>query len=223
MGARVEPVEATTERAHPPLDRDTIVEAALRVARRSGLEHLTMKALAEELGVSTMAPYRHVRSKEELLELMVDALYARVMIPPPSAGTWQDRLRQLHASAFRELADYAGLSLQWPLLGVVTPRQRELGDAVLDLLHEAGFVGHEALLAWEALFAYVSGQLAIVARSRTGDGPDGRSVRVLGAYLSERPEDAATIPADEAFAAGYELVLTGLRVRLGERAGAARR
>ena len=50
-------------------DRQTLVEAALRVARRVGLDALSMRMVAEELGVSAMAAYRHVPNRETLINL----------------------------------------------------------------------------------------------------------------------------------------------------------
>src|SRR5215831_18198738 len=61
-------VAAHRPRGRPPtIDRDSVLETAIRLLDAEGVEALTMRRLASELGVSAMAPYRHVGSKDELL------------------------------------------------------------------------------------------------------------------------------------------------------------
>lgn len=64
----------------PGLSLERIVDAAIRVADRDGLDAVSMSRVAKELGASTMALYRYVDAKDELLQLMVDAVYG----PPPA-------------------------------------------------------------------------------------------------------------------------------------------
>jgi AcrR family transcriptional regulator len=75
----------------PGLSQSKIVEAAVRVADREGLDAVSMAKVAAELGTAPMSLYRHVASKEELVELMVDAAWGPPPDPPPS-GTWRERL-----------------------------------------------------------------------------------------------------------------------------------
>ncbi len=65
------------------LDRRAVVQAALRVARRVGFDALSMRMVADELGLSAMAAYRHIPNRQVLLELVVDELYAPVPVPRP--------------------------------------------------------------------------------------------------------------------------------------------
>lgn len=83
----------------PVLSLESIVEAALSIADREGLAALTMARVAHELDVTTMATYRYVPSKEELIDLMIDAAFA----DPPAAriGDWR---RDLDSWARAELA-----------------------------------------------------------------------------------------------------------------------
>src|SRR5919197_607128 len=67
-------------RGRPPtIDREDVLETAIRLLDAEGVEALTMRRLASELGVSAMAPYRHVGSKDQLLMVLVDRLAARLM------------------------------------------------------------------------------------------------------------------------------------------------
>jgi AcrR family transcriptional regulator len=83
-----------------PLSRDRVLRAAVALADDVGIEALSMRRLAQELGVVPMALYKHVAGKEELLDGMVDALVSEIDPPVPGAG-WKDavRLRVLSARA----------------------------------------------------------------------------------------------------------------------------
>ena len=78
----------------PKLDLDAVVEAAIALADEQGLAAVTMRALAARLGVSAMTLYGYVPGRDELLDLMLDLLYARMGRPPWSAGAgWRERAR----------------------------------------------------------------------------------------------------------------------------------
>jgi AcrR family transcriptional regulator len=83
-----------------PLSRDRVLTAAVALADEVGIEALSMRRLAQELGVVPMALYKHVANKEELLDGMVDALVSEID-PPVSGAGWQNavRLRVLSARA----------------------------------------------------------------------------------------------------------------------------
>jgi len=73
---------AERRRGRPPtIDREVVLDTAIRLLDAEGVEALTMRRLASELGVSAMAPYRHVGSKDELLMVLVDRLAARLVYP----------------------------------------------------------------------------------------------------------------------------------------------
>ena len=65
-----------------------------------------MRMVADELGVSAMAAYRHVPSREALISLVTDRLAASVSVPAPSTGTWDERLRQIELDAFAARAAF---------------------------------------------------------------------------------------------------------------------
>jgi AcrR family transcriptional regulator len=84
--------------------RDQIIDAALDLARAHGLAAVSMRAVAERVGVTTMAVYRHVRDKDALLDALVGRLLTEVELPGPEQP-WREALRQvahqLHALAGR--------------------------------------------------------------------------------------------------------------------------
>ncbi|SKB54736.1 transcriptional regulator, TetR family [Arthrobacter sp. 49Tsu3.1M3] len=85
-----------------PLSRDRVLTAAVVLADQVGIEALSMRRLAQELGVVPMALYKHVANKEELLDGMVDALVSEIDPPVRDAG-WKDAVRLRVLSARRAL------------------------------------------------------------------------------------------------------------------------
>jgi AcrR family transcriptional regulator len=88
-----------------PLTREAIVEAALRVLDREGMDGLSMHRVAHELGTGAGSLYWHVRNKGELLQLLSERLAAEIELPDPDPARWQEQLkdigRQMRAGAQR--------------------------------------------------------------------------------------------------------------------------
>ena len=217
------------------LDQRAVVDAACRLAERVGAKTLTMRMLADELGVSAMAAYRHVPSKKALLVLIADSTMARVEVPPPSAGTWDMRLELLERAAFAELAKLADL---WDLIpfDVVYPNRERLVNAVVGILLDAGFGPKRAALAHETLYGYVLGQMKMgglltsshLRRDRrlqgdeggesdeTGGGGDGESDETGSLHIGELAVGGRehSISVEEYFDFGLRVLLNGLRQEL---------
>ena len=86
----------------PPLTRATVLAAAVALADTSGIETLSMRNLARDLGVVAMALYKHIANKEELLDGMVEAVIAE-FDPPAQTGDWAADLRERILSARRTM------------------------------------------------------------------------------------------------------------------------
>ncbi len=89
-----------TEDRRMRLSRDRVLRAAVELADRIGIEALSMRRLAQELGVVPMALYKHVAGKDELLDGMVDLVLAEFEVPDP-ASEWKAAVRQRVLSARR--------------------------------------------------------------------------------------------------------------------------
>ncbi|MCU7823910.1 TetR/AcrR family transcriptional regulator C-terminal domain-containing protein [Kitasatospora sp. DSM 101779] len=76
-----------------PLNRDRVLRTAVALADRAGIEALSMRSLAQELGVVPMALYKHVANKEQLLDGMVDVIVGEIGAPAEGAG-WKDAVRE---------------------------------------------------------------------------------------------------------------------------------
>ena len=199
------------------LDRQVIVTAACRLVERVGAKALTMRMLAEELGVSTMAAYRHVPSKSALLVMVADSLMSRVKVPPVSAGSWETRLGLVERAAFAELSKSADL---WDLIPpeAIYPERERLAEAVVEILLEAGFDPLRAALAHEMFFGYVQGQLRMRGQlsshpvRRTRRAAAGKDRVLLGAVVIGGREQV--IGFEEYFDFGLRVLLNGLRLEL---------
>ena len=85
-----------------PLGREAVVRAAMRIADEEGLEELSMRRLARELGVEAMSLYHYVKSKDELISEMIDAVHAEVDLPNEGED-WKAALRRSAISAHDEI------------------------------------------------------------------------------------------------------------------------
>ena len=129
------------------LTRERVVSAAIGLADREGIESISMRRLAQELGVEAMSLYTHVRNKNDLLDGMADAVISQI---PLNAGgaDWKTALRQM-ALAAREVM----LRHPWAPRVIETrtaPGPAALGyiNAVLGTLREGGFTiaqAHQAI------------------------------------------------------------------------------
>jgi AcrR family transcriptional regulator len=153
-----------------PLRRERVLEAALAVAEREGFERLSMRLVARELEVSTMALYRHVTNKDDLLDGLVGLLLGELQLPEDSLP-WDQRLRLL-ASELRSLAlrrpELFGLLLRRRAVDPGATRARE---AALRALSDAG-LDPEAAARSERLLSTVIMGFAFAEASGRFDGVD---------------------------------------------------
>jgi AcrR family transcriptional regulator len=130
-----------------PLTRQRVVAAAIELADREGIESISMRRLAQELGVEAMSLYTHVRNKNDLLDGMADAVVSEIPLNTDGAG-WQASLRRVVLAA-REVM----LRHTWAPHTVETrtaPGPAALGyaNAVIGILRDGGFTiaqAHHAL------------------------------------------------------------------------------
>lgn len=94
--------QPTAEPRRARLNRDRVLRAAVALADQAGIEAVSMRKLAEELGVVPMALYKHVADKEELLDGMIDLVMGEVD-PPADDASWKSGIRQRILSARRSL------------------------------------------------------------------------------------------------------------------------
>ena len=178
--------EATRRPGRPPrLSRAQVIDAAVVLADEEGIERLTMRSVAHRLGAEAMSLYRHVRNKEDLVDGMVDLVFAEIDIP---AGTdWTAVMRGRAASAREALARHP-----WAI-GLmesrVSPGPSNLRhhDAVLRVLLGAGFSSATATRIYNLVDSYVYG-FALQERSLPVGTPEDMA-EVGEAILRQMPVD----------------------------------
>jgi DNA-binding transcriptional regulator YhcF (GntR family) len=142
----------------PGLTRQRIVHTAIGIADAEGLAALSMRRTAAGLGVTTMALYRHVPGKDELLLLMADAVFGAVALPEPPRTGWRS---QLEVAARMQWAMYRQhpwlaqiMSFTRPLL---SPRAMAHGEWVMRALDGLGLEPVTMIHVHTTLASYVRG------------------------------------------------------------------
>ncbi|MEU5211698.1 TetR/AcrR family transcriptional regulator C-terminal domain-containing protein [Streptomyces sp. NPDC020742] len=216
----------TPRRQAPSVER--IVQRALAIADAEGLPALSMRRIATDLRSGTASLYRYVTSRDELLDLMVDAAQGETD-PPALTGDWRTDLTGIAADARATLLRHPWLGSELtgrPALGANSLRRYDLAlAAASSLTADITFASH----AVDAVTAYVFGTVAqelaeLRAQQRTGltedewragVGPYIRQVIDSGDYpqFARRVRDAEDLTPEEQFAFGLACVLDGIAAR----------
>jgi AcrR family transcriptional regulator len=133
-----------------------VFQAAVDLADRGGLESLTMRKLAEELGAGAMSLYHYVPKKDELLVGMIDIVFSEIELPSTDVD-WKTALRRRAISTREALNRHrwaVGLMESHTMPG---PASFRLHNAVLGVLREAGFSIERTIQAYSVLDAYMYG------------------------------------------------------------------
>jgi len=140
------------------LTRPAVLDAARALLARDGLAGLTMRALAERLGVAPNALYSHVENKSGLVDDVLDDVLAEVEAPDPEAADPADGLHALMASTHAVLLAHPDLvPLYLHRGGANGPNAQRLGEVMLALLARADVTGPEGREALRVLIVYTIG------------------------------------------------------------------
>ena len=226
---RVEPVQRAIPTA---LSRDLIVKAAIGLADRDGLDGVSLRHVGGALSAGPMRLYAYISSKSELLDLMVDAVYGKMLSEGPLPPEWQAAMR-VHAGRLRRAAQRHG----WfgsmlggrPHQGPHALACLEYALAALDRSGRFASIDH-TLQALRTLQAYIAGAIQSEARERRAEQETGLTKAdwqiATGAHLQTligtgrfpalaKVVDLASHPAaDRVFEDGLECVLEGIAARL---------
>ena len=144
------------EDRRPPLSRERVLRAAIDLADVGGIESLSMRRLAQELGVEAMSLYYHVANKGDILDGIVDLVVGEFQLPSHDAE-WKSAIRATAISAHEVLVRHpwsARLVLSGS--GVSMARLRYM-DAILGTLRRAGFSAEMTDHAYHALDSHIMG------------------------------------------------------------------
>jgi AcrR family transcriptional regulator len=220
--------DAKREEAMPRqgLDRTRVFSAALEIVDRDGLERLTMRHLAAELGVEAPSLYKHVRGKDDLLDGVAEVIYGAVQVPP-SDDEWPERVAA-HARAFRSvlLAHPNAISVvaMRPVASLAT---LEMMERLLDELVRSGWDLDGAFSVLDTVVSFVVGVALTelsgeLARRTTGELDDATAM----SFAHQFPLVEATLRRTghtTTFEFGLQALLVGLRDGFEQRRAALRR
>jgi AcrR family transcriptional regulator len=218
-----------------PLSKERVLETAVALAQREGLESLTMRRLADELGAGAMTLYHYVPNKETLVDGMIDIVFGEIELPA-TGGDWRMELRR------RALSTREALNRHRWAVGLMEsrttpgPNSLRLHDAVLGCLREAGFSIELTIQAYSVQDAYIYGfalqeksvpfesaeESAAVAEEQSREYAELADERQLGALADEFPYLAEVVAGHvaevgfdfaSAFEYGLDLILEALEQR----------
>jgi len=206
-----------------PLTPERVVQEALAVIAEVGAEALTMRGLAARLGVVPGAVYRHVRSKQQLQDLVLDGVLAEVDVRLDRSSPWTGQLKVLAHRLRQVLEAHPGVAGILKTRDPLGPHSLALAEAFLGPLQAAGFSDREAGLVFFLLVDYtvgfaVSSPPTSVNEQRLRD-PATRTQ--LHQFFRSLPSDRfPTLVAlgehvwvdnrDERFTAGLDVLVAGL-------------
>jgi TetR/AcrR family transcriptional regulator, tetracycline repressor protein len=165
------------------LSREDIIDAAVTIVEAGGYEEMSIRSLAAELGVAPMSLYRHIRDKDDLLDEVVDRLFAPVWRPAAREDDWQEWIAEAAARLRRFLVSQPAALHVYLRHPVVSPAAVGRMDAMMGVLRRAGLDEQAARAAYGALHTYTIGFAALEA-SRAGSAPDSGEATSLARQLA---------------------------------------
>jgi AcrR family transcriptional regulator len=224
-------MKANAVRDREPLTRARVIEAALRVMDQEGLEAVSMRRVAREVGVEAMSLYHHVEDKEDLLDGICEHVMARFDFPDPvddwaencrrGARAWR-RILQAHPGVMRLFAEQRG-----PIRSIESMRPMEYA---LRLLRDAGLSDRDTAQAFHAFGGYIQGFVMMELGSIAG-GTDEAKLKAHAELAAALPGEFdalqavspyfAECAADEQFEFGLDLLIRGLEAKANRRTSPA--
>jgi TetR/AcrR family tetracycline transcriptional repressor len=217
--------DTTRTRPRGSLTREQIIAEALALLEEHGLGALSMRRLADRLGVAPNALYTHLHGKADLIDGLIDQTYAGLDLHPDPAGDWTQQLATLSQAIRAHLLAHPAVvpfALQQPGLG---PHSLRLGEAIYGILRPAGFSDQAVVGTVYALLTYILGFVALeVPRAGTDLQTSDEFVRRMWAFFAalppgEFPHHVQLAPllargsTDDQFQFGIRTFLAGLKAQ----------
>ncbi|MHB8643621.1 MAG: TetR/AcrR family transcriptional regulator C-terminal domain-containing protein [Gaiellaceae bacterium] len=217
-----------------PLNRERVLDAAIVLADRGGIDALTMRKLAHALGVEAMSLYNHVADKEDMVDAIVDRIIGEIELP--EGGDWETAIRACAVSAHASFVRHpwaCNLAMSPGRIPATPSARMRYMEWLLARLREGGFSPELAYHAYHALDSHILGFTLWELGHSTPAGMDvgdaaASVVRALPAdefpYLLEHIHQHLDGPEDDGvteFEFGLDLILDGIK-RAGHAASAGR-
>ncbi len=201
----------------------TSIEAAvvtgLAILDAEGLDALTIRRLAKELGVGTMTLYSYFETKDDLIDRIAAYVFGDIHTLIPESGPWDSRLTAAMKHLQATLRAHPGAStLSLTRRGPI-PAIDPFRDKILGILRDGGFTLQDAIHALTALIFYVTGDIIIEnARTKLETEKERARLAALPAQqypnLSAAADHYASHVSQQAFDIGLESLIRGLALRI---------
>ena len=207
------------------LSRDLIIQRAFALLDEHGPGALSMRRLADHLGVAPNALYTHVRSKADLVDGLIDQVYSGIDLDPDPSKDWTEQLAAISNRVRAQFLAHPAVvpyALQQPGLG---PNSLRLGEAIYGVLRPAGFSDQATVGIVYALLTYILGFVALeIPRAGTDPQTSDEFVRRLHGFFAALPPGEfphtvqlapllARISTDDQFQFGIGIFLGGLQAQ----------
>lgn len=204
----------------PRIDRDAIARAVLEL----GFDDVTMKSVAERLGVSVPGLYHHVNGKDELIRLAADHQLSSVELPTFRGQDWETWLREWARYSYGAMSAQPELFELYLTDGLDAERMVDVIAEVVERLVAQGFTARTAYEAWTAVSITALGSAALTIRQRAEEAAGGPwRIKLQQALIrreSAPPEvllslsDAIPRRPDDEFERQLDLAIATVRERL---------
>ncbi|WP_433473202.1 TetR/AcrR family transcriptional regulator C-terminal domain-containing protein [Spirillospora sp. CA-142024] len=179
-----------------PLTQELVVDMAIRVLDADGLEAVTMRRVAQELGTGPASLYAHVSGKDELRELMLDRVAAEIEIPVPDPERWQDQLKELAREIRRVYTSHRDIAMVSMGLVPTGPHLLDIAEAQLALMRAGGVPKRVAGIAVDTLGMFLDAD-AIEDTIYIGNTPAGEDPWAhFQQYFGQIREYFSALPVD---------------------------
>jgi TetR/AcrR family transcriptional regulator, tetracycline repressor protein len=185
-----------TRRAYGELDRDEVVSALQALAQRVGVQKVTMRGLAAELGAAVPSVYYHVPGKQAALDLLAESVLSGIGEPPP--GPWDRRLVEMFCESREVLLDVPGIAAILHTNGD-GECARILDRRSRDLIAQSGLSESKVNAAHAVLYTYLLGSVSL------------EESRPPGVPVPTKRQAAAR------YRAGLDVILAGIKASVEDR------
>ncbi len=174
--------------ARQPLSADLVLATALRIVDKEGLDGLSMRRVAQELGTGAASLYAYFASKEELLEQLLDQVISEVELPEIDADRWVEQLKELHTNSRTALLAHRDLARAAQANIPIGPNSLRVTEHALALLRTGGVPDKYAAWAVDKLAMIVVADVVEGAMYQE-QGHDADDLNRVRDYFAALPAD----------------------------------